>query len=178
MITIYNDAQPCTQNGDVTSLLQLHEWHPTNAYNFLPLATTTQWSSPFDHSRKSTAIVLLFLRVFLLDSTMSSQIAARDSASIMHTSNERHRERREPSPLGRNQAPRGKRNTRHCWPNHVNLAEASSLDRPVNPWKSHVNAAVAVWWWLILWIFCLLSDPCACEERCAGVDWVFDGGVC
>jgi hypothetical protein len=70
---MYNDAQPCTQKGDVTSLLQLHEWHPTNAYDFLPLATSTRWSSPFDHSRKSTAIVLLFLRVFLLDSTMSSQ---------------------------------------------------------------------------------------------------------
>lgn len=36
-------------------------------------------STSFDHSRKSTVIVLLFLRVFLLDSTMSSQIAARDS---------------------------------------------------------------------------------------------------
>ncbi len=67
----------------------------------------------------------------------------------------------------------------HWWPNHENLEEANSLDRPFESMEIKTDgcptwtAAVAVWWWLILWIFCLLSDPCACEERCAGVDWVF-----
>ncbi len=171
MIIIYNDAQPWTQNGDVTSLLQLHEWHPTNAYTFLPLATSTR------DPHLSTIVESLLLSWCCSSSGyFSLTLTLRCHRSTRFCVDHTHVQRK--TPRARGTIPSVAQSS-PSWKKAYTplMAQSWKPGRGEFPrqtlWIHGNKDRVAVWWWLILWIFCLLSDPCACEERSAGVDWVF-----